>query len=186
MRLRLTIGAAAAAATMAVTHPVAAQSTPAPGQTRSTAAERSGPESADVEFIRKASEGGVKEVEAGKLASEKAANAEVRAFAKQMVDDHSKSNAELMALVSLQSPTPAQKPSADTTLGGLTGAAFDRAYMAKMVTDHQATVELFEAEARDGKDDAVKKWAAQKLPTIRGHLEKARALQSKLGQTSSR
>ena len=72
------------------------------------------------------------------------------------------------------------------TLGGLTGPAFDRAYMAKMVTDHQATIELFEAEARDGKDAAVRKWAAQKLPTIRGHLEKARALQAKLGQTSSR
>jgi len=186
MRLRLTIAATAAAATMAVTHPVAAQGTAAPGQARPTAQERSGPESADVEFIRKASEGGHREVEAGKLASEKASNAEVRAFAKMMVDDHSKSNAELIALVSPQAPVPAQKPSADSALGGLTGPAFDRAYMAKMVTDHQATVELFEAEVRDGKDGAVRKWATQKLPTIRGHLEKARALQAKLGQTSSR
>ena len=36
--------------------------------------------------------------------------------------------------------------------------------MAKMVADHQATIELFEAEARDGKDDALRKWAAEKLP----------------------
>jgi putative membrane protein len=139
-----------------------------------------------VEFIRKATEGETKEIEVGKLAAEKAANAEVRAFAKQMVDDHSKSQAELMALVSMTAPAPVQAPAVDRTLSGVNGAAFDRAYIAKMVTDHQTAVELFEAEARDGKDDAVRKWAAQKLPTIRGHLEKARALQAKLGQTSSR
>jgi putative membrane protein len=108
MRPRLTIAATAVAATLAMAHRVAAQGIPAPDHARPTAQERSGPESADVEFIRKASEGGLKEVEAGKLASEKASNAEVRAFAKQMVDDHSKSNAELNALVSMQSPAPAR------------------------------------------------------------------------------
>jgi putative membrane protein len=186
MTRRATFAAAVAAATLISADASAAQTPAAPDQTRPTARTASGPESADVEFIRKAAEGGTKEVEAGKLAAETASNAEVRAFAKLMVDDHSKSNAELMALVSTPAPTPAQTPAADTALSGLSGAAFDRAYMAKMVTDHQATIELFEAEARDGKDDAVRKWAAQKLPTIRGHLEKARALQTKLGQTSSR
>ena len=184
MKLRVTV--AMAAATLIFAHASVAQVPPAPDQTRPTAKIASGPESADVEFIRKAAEGGTREVEVGKLATEKASNAEVRAFAKQMVDDHSKSNTELMTLVSMPAPSPVQTPAADDTLRGLNGAAFDRAYIAKMVTDHQTAVELFEAEARDGKDDAVRKWAAQKLPTIRGHLEKARALQTKLGPTSSR
>jgi putative membrane protein len=185
MKMTSALAAAVAATTLALAHPAGAQVPPTSGTTQPTKA-ASGPESADVEFIRKASEGGLKEVEAGKLASENALNAEVRAFAKQMVDDHSKSNAELVALTSMQAPTPAQKPAADEGLIGVTGPAFDRAYMAKMVADHQATVELFEAEARDGKDDALRKWATQKLPTIRGHLEKARMLQAKLGQPSGR
>jgi putative membrane protein len=126
-------------------------------------------------------EGGAHEVEAGKLGTEKASNTEVQAFAKQMVEDYSKSNAELASLVSMQTPTPAQKPAAKEALHNLAGPAFDRAYMARMVADHQATVELFEAEARDGKDDAVRKWATQKIPTIRGHLEKARQIQAQLG-----
>jgi putative membrane protein len=170
MTLNMTLVAAVAAAT--------------PIQPQPTAKTASGPESADVEFIRKAAEAGAREVEAGKLATEKASNAEVRGFAKQLVDDHSKSNAELTALVSMPAPVPAQTPAAASTLGGLSGPAFDQAYMAKMVSDHQTALELFEAEARDGKDDAVRKWAAEKLPTIRGHLEKARALQTKLGKTS--
>jgi putative membrane protein len=180
--MRLTSALAAAAITSVVwTCPVAAQTPPAPDQPRPAAKAASGPESADVEFIRKAMEGGAHEVEAGRLATKNASNADVQAFAKQMVEDHSKSNAELTSLVAMQTPTPAQKPTAKDAFGDLTGPAFDRAYMARMVTDHQATVELFEAEARDGKDDAVRKWAAQKIPTIRGHLEKARQIQAKLG-----
>ena len=142
----------------------------------------SGPESADVEFVRKAAEGAMKEVELGKLASEKASNFEVRAFGKQMVADHSKSKAELMALASLPPPSAPAKPEED--LAGLSGSAFDRAYMARMVADHQATVELFETEARDGKDDALRTWAADKLPTIRGHLEKAQLIHGRVTQTA--
>ena len=144
---------------------------------------RSGPETADTAFIQRAAEGGAREIEAGKLALDKASSPDVKAFAKMMVDDHSKASAELMKLVSMVPPTPPQKPAASETLGGLSGEPFDRAYIAKMVTDHQEAVELFEGEVRNGKDDAVKKWASQQLPTIRGHLEKARALQKK---TSSR
>jgi putative membrane protein len=186
MTLRKTLAATAAAATLALAQGSGAQGLVAAHQAQPTAKAASGPESADVEFIRKAAEAGAREVEAGKLATEKAANAEVRGFAKQMVDDHTKSNAELLALVSPLAPAPAQTPAAESTLSGVSGSAFDRAYMAKMVLDHQAAVELFEAEARDGKDDALRKWAAQLLPTIRGHLDKARALQKKLGPTSSR
>jgi putative membrane protein len=181
MRVRRALAAAVTGGVI-WTSSVAAQTPAAPDQPRPAAKAVSGPESADVEFIRKAMDGGTHEIDAGRLAAKNAASAEVQAFARQMVDDHSKSNAELTSLVSLQTPTPAQKPAAEHTLGDLTGPAFDRAYMTRMVADHQATVELFEAEARDGKDDAVRKWAAQKLPTIRQHLEKARQIHATLGQ----
>jgi putative membrane protein len=168
-------------AVLALAYPVAAQVPSGQAKPRPPAEVAAGPESADVEFVRRAAEGGMKEVELGKLATDKASSEEVRAFGKQMVADHSKSNAELMALASM--PPPSAPPKPEENLSGLSGAAFDRAYMAKMVTDHEATVELFEAEARDGKDDALRKWAAQKLPTVRGHLEKARAIQSKVAKT---
>jgi putative membrane protein len=171
----------AIATVVALGSPAAAQVPAQPSSARPQA-QQSGPESAVMEFVRRAVEGGLKEIELGKLASEKAGSEEVRAFGKQMVADHSKSNAELMALATM--PAPSAPPKPVKNLAELSGAAFDRAYMDQMVTDHQATVELFEAEVRDGKDDALRKWAAEKLPAIRGHLEKARALHGKLAQSA--
>jgi predicted outer membrane protein len=58
--------------------------------------------------------------------------------------------------------------------------------VAKMIADHQIAVELFESEARDGKDDALRTWARAKLPTLNRHLEMARDLQAKLAASSDR
>lgn len=51
-------------------------------------------------FVSEASAAGVAEIEAGKMALEKSTAADVKVFAKQMIDDHGKVNAEL------RSPTP--------------------------------------------------------------------------------
>ena len=126
--------------TAVLAYPVAAQVPSGQAKPRPQAEAAADPESADVEFVRKAAEGGLKEIELGKLAIDKASSEEVRAFGKQMVADHSKSNAELMALASMPPPSAPPKPEED--LSGLSGVAFDRAYVAKMVTDHEATVEL--------------------------------------------
>jgi putative membrane protein len=135
--------------------------------------------------VRKATEGGLREIEAGKLASEKASSIEIRAFAKHMVDTHTRSNAELKAIVSVTPSSTALKPSAEDTLGSLSGAAFDRAYMTKMVQDHQAAIDLFEAEVRNGRDTAVKQWANVLLPAVRGHWQNARVLHAKVTATTT-
>ena len=173
----------ASVAALSFTVPAASQAPASPAQPAQAATQRARSESPDIEFVRKATEAGIREIEAGKLASEKASSVEVRAFGKHMVDAHTNSNAELKALVTVK-PT-AQKPSAEDTLGGLTGQAFDRAYMTKMVQDHQAAIDLFEAEVRDGRDAAVKSWAAVKLPAVRGHWQNARVLQAKLTATTT-
>jgi putative membrane protein len=50
---------------------------------------------------------------------------------------------------------------------------------------HQNTVTLFEKQSREGQDEALKRFATEKLPTVRDHLEKARALQAKVGKPTS-
>lgn len=52
------------------------------------------------EFVTKAANGGMFEVESSRLALEKAKRGEVRTFAQMMVDDHSKANAELESVAS--------------------------------------------------------------------------------------
>ncbi|HEY7544554.1 MAG TPA: DUF4142 domain-containing protein, partial [Blastocatellia bacterium] len=63
----------------------------------------------------------------------------------------------------------------------LSGAEFDREYMSLMVKDHEKAVALFEKESKDGKDQELKTWAGNTLPTLREHLQMARDVASKVG-----
>src|SRR5262245_59436684 len=51
--------------------------------------------SADEKFVKEAASGGMLEVELGKIAAEKAVNDKVKAFGRQMQEDHGKANDEL-------------------------------------------------------------------------------------------
>jgi putative membrane protein len=118
----------------------------------------------------------------------KASVLEVRAFAERMVKYYTTSTAELMSLA--QTPPPPEdaevKAAAKAGLETQTDATFDRAYIAQAVTDHGATVTLYEQEAGEGKDERLKLWASQKLPVIREHLEAARALGARLSSSAVR
>jgi putative membrane protein len=144
----------------------------------------------DTTFVMKAAEGGKKEVDAGKLASSKASNSDVKSFAQHMVKDHTKANSELMSLAkSKQLDAKGKEDAAKDAiamLGKQAGAAFDRAYMDEMVKDHQMTVELFEKQSQGGDDPELKAWAGKQLPNLREHLKMAQDLQTKLGSTSSK
>jgi putative membrane protein len=156
------------------------------GLAQSSPATSSAQAIAPAEFVRTVANGGAKEVELGKMAAQKAANADVKAFGSRMVADHSKSNQELAELAKKKGWKAAPDPSAYkadvTKLSALSGAAFDRAYMDMMVADHQKNVSLFEAQAKSGSDPDLKAAAAKKLPTLQEHLKQARAVQAKLGR----
>ena len=139
---------------------------------------------ADAAFMKKAAESGLAEVEASKIASTKAANTQVKGFATQMVDDHSKANDELKALAASKDvKLPTEPGMADRAkiklLDGREGGSFDKHYADSFgVKAHEDTVRLFEKEAKDGKDAEVKAWAEKTLPTLRHHLEMARDLKT--------
>jgi putative membrane protein len=59
----------------------------------------------------------------------------------------------------------------------LNGAAFDRAYMQAMVSDHTKDVSEFKKEANAGRDAEMKSFASSTLPTLEEHLQHARQAQ---------
>lgn len=144
----------------------------------------------DKKFMKEAAEGGLAEVELGKLAEQKASSQEVKDFGKQMVNDHSKANEELKEIASKESVTlPDNLSAKDKTLKQrlekLSGPNFDRAYMENMVKDHKKDVADFNRESTSGKDTAVKQFAASKLPTLKEHLKKAESIEPNLKTASA-
>jgi putative membrane protein len=130
----------------------------------------------DHHFVMDAANGGLAEVELGRLAAEKAGKDDVKKFGQRMVDDHGKANDELKTLaqskqITLPAAPDAKHKATIDRLSKLTGDAFDRAYVQEMLKDHEKDVAAFRAESRSGKDPEVKAWAGKTLPTLEEHLK---------------
>jgi putative membrane protein len=139
----------------------------------------------DASFMKNAAEAGNAEVESSKLALGKSSSADVKTFAQQMVDDHTKAGDELKALAQQKGVKVSDKPSIAQTakidlLKPTSGVTFDRHYASTFgVTAHKDTVALFRKEAQNGKDPEVKAWATKTLPTLEHHLMMATDLKAK-------
>jgi len=139
----------------------------------------------DQQFVLKASASGLAEVNLANMALKQANEATVKKFAEMMAHDHSKANKELLALADKKKMTAATRMDAEhekaaAELAKLTGAAFDREYMAGQVKDHKEAVALFETEAKEGRDEDLKAWAEKTLPTLRDHLKMAEETRDKV------
>ena len=147
-------------------------------QKTGSAERMTGPGSPDQAFMMKAAQGGMAEVQSGNLAKEHAKSQAVKDFGQRMVDDHSKANDELRNLASQKNVTlPTDMDAKDKAtydrLSKLNGAAFDKAYMRDMVSDHRKDIAEFRRESESGKDPDVKAWASKTLPTLEDHLKLA-------------
>lgn len=141
--------------------------------------------SGDQDFLDKALLGGFVEVQTSGIAVTKAENEEVRAFAQKMISDHSKANKELKQLGTEKGATliggtgsEEQKEMAD--LSKLSGAAFDKEYVKRMVAAHEKDVAVFQKQVDGGTEPGLKRFAAETLPTLKMHLEMIKDIQSKL------
>jgi putative membrane protein len=150
---------------------------PYPG-THARSKASAGTKMSDNDFIKKAAEGGLAEVELGQLAEQKATNPEVKKFAERMVADHTKANDQLKEVaqkqgMNLPQDLDAKDKMTKTRLEKLAGERFDRAYMADMVRDHKKDVSEFQMESKNAQDPGLKNFVTETLPTLREHLKLA-------------
>jgi putative membrane protein len=137
----------------------------------------------DSAFITKAAEGGMAEVELGKLAEKNGEREDVKNFGSQMVRDHGKANENLKSIAAkMNVPVPdkmsAKHQGAIDNLSKTTGAAFDTGYIARMVVEHEKTLLLFEGAQSQVSNEDLKKFIAETLPVVRSHLEMAKKMLS--------
>jgi putative membrane protein len=165
-----------------------AQAAPPAGATGASATAPRRPRNPDQSFAEEAVEGGMAEIEAGKVAQSQAAAEPVKAFARQMIADHGKANDQLKQLAvgkGITLPTSLAKRHARDLdkAAKLKGTNFDRAYMTMMVNDHKKAIALYEREARNGKDPELKGYAAALLPDLRKHLQMAQDIVAEVRKT---
>ncbi len=135
----------------------------------------------DSKFATTAADGGMTEIEFAKQALTKTTNPKVKEFAQTMITDHTKASDELMGIAKTKNITLPTGPSNDhvkkiSDVGSKTGTDYDKAYVDAMVADHKEDVDLFEKEAKDGKDADIKAYAAKTLPVLKSHLDHINAL----------
>jgi len=132
----------------------------------------------DEEFAKMAEQINLTEIELGKYAASKARKAEVQRFGQQMVNDHTTANRKLAAATKNQ---PAGKLDSKhqakvEKLTGISADEFDRAYMQEMVKGHKMVADLFSHESTNGRDQNLKAYAAELLPEIHKHHDKAKQI----------
>ena len=139
----------------------------------------------DSEFMKKLAQGGMAEVDAGRLATEKGTEARVRNFAQQMVTDHAQNNEQLRALaksldVELPGPADPVHRIETTRLSSEEGSRFDADYIKAQVEDHEKVARLLQSEIDSGQNSSVRQFAQKTLPVVKHHLEMAKQLQAGL------
>ena len=145
----------------------------------------SGP-GADQKFLERAMESDVAEIQMGRLALEKSTDEKVRHVATQMTDDHGKMLDEWkQAVATLNIPVP-EEPSKNAMktmekMKGLSGDAFDQAYIKEMVKAHKEDDKAFKEEARTTTNSQLKQMATEDAGIVEGHLQQIQEIAKSKG-----
>lgn len=154
------------------------------------AAEEKGISSKDQTFVSDAAEGGLAEIKMGKLGKEKGISPDIKMLSNMLVTDHLKANKKLEKIASeigakVPTSTGATQEADYLLLKARSGHSFDKAFAEQSVKDHQTTIDLFEKEAKEGDDPALKAFAEKTLPTLKEHLSMSQRAAASLTKEES-
>ena len=125
-------------------------------------------------FAEAAASSNMFEIESSELALERATNDDVRAFAEQMVADHTLAGENMKVAAEADGIEPpaammAKEQAKLEELQSSEGEAFDEAYLAAQTGAHEEAVALFEAFSTQEEESALRDFAAETLPTLQTH-----------------
>jgi len=131
------------------------------------------------------------DIDAGKLAESKASDAQVKACGKQMVTDHTGVNQQAVALAKKLNVTPQDNPTSQSLktggaenvkkLTGLSGAAFDRAYVDHEIAYHEQVLDAIDKVLLpNAKNEELKALIVKVRPAFVAHLEHAKMVKGQI------
>lgn len=135
----------------------------------------------DKMFVKKAMQDNLAQVQLGELTLKNSSNDQVKQFARKMIEDHTKLNEQMRPVgqqLGVEIPTDVSKKDKSLIgkMQGLTGPAYDQAYLKDVVKDHKQGLSEFKLEVSNGLDVGVKNVALQGSKTIQDHLQMAQQL----------
>lgn len=142
----------------------------------------------DKKFVKTAAEGSMAEVQMGQLALQKSNDDQVKQFAQRMVDDHGKMLDQLKPVaqqigVKVPDSPPKGEMKKMDKMKGLSGDAFDQAYVKDMVKDHKKDSAEFKQEAQSTQNPQLKQLATEGGQTIDSHLQQIQQIAQTKGTT---
>jgi putative membrane protein len=136
-------------------------------------------------FVSNASQSDMYEIQAAQIAEKRSANADIKAFAKMMVKDHTATMKAMGPLATAAGQSPAAKLD-DRRQGFIdhlnkaSDSDFDKTYVDQQVAAHREALDLMTGYAKDGSDAGLKDGAAKTTPKVQTHLDKITAIQASM------
>lgn len=137
------------------------------------------------------------EIAEAELAQQQAENAEVRQFAEQLVQEHTRANEQLRqalgggTTVDQEQSQQAQQLRQEATqslerMRGLSGAEFDRAFIQHQIEMHQRVLDTLDRTGMTGAtQDGMRPLIQELRTTLQSHLQRAQQIQQQLGTGTS-
>lgn len=143
-------------------------------------------------FIDKVAVANKFEIDTSQLELKYGKRADVKNFAQQMIDDHTKAGQDFKASLQ-EAKIEAPKDALDVTHMAkyaklrvfTTESGFDAAYIDEQLQAHKDAVALFKDYSTTGPEGPVKAFAQKTLPTLEHHLTMAQDLHDKLSNSSA-
>jgi putative membrane protein len=138
-------------------------------------------------FVSNAGQSDMYEVQAGQMAQTRGKAADVKAFGKMMVTDHTAMMNEMKPLVTAAGQTPPagldqRRQGMLDNLKAASDADFDKVYLDQQEAAHNEALTLMKGYADNGDDAGLKAGAAKAVPKIQAHLDRVKQLKAAMGQ----
>ena len=136
------------------------------------------------EFLKKVANSGMAEVQMAKDAQQKATIDAVKNFAAMLERDHTAVNNQIKTFANQRNvPVPTtisdDKQKMMNDMNKMTGKSFDKDFISMMIKNHGDGIKLFEDTRDNASDIEIKNFADKTLPTLKMHLDSAKAIQKR-------
>ncbi len=134
----------------------------------------------DQEFLRKAAEINLVEMELGKVAEKNSTDPKVKKYAASLVKDHTEANQKLARLAASKGyALPSQISNWDrhelNSLEKEQGEKFNKEFLSFNVKGHEKAIDLYERMGARSQDPDIKAFAEKMIPHLKEHLAMARS-----------